>query len=293
MRAFTSEQLRHSLDDLKATQFRRFTRNFLRFNTVPGDVDWFDDYSAIIANAKLAAGFAREGKCAGILFDIEQYKHPLFEYSKQRDRDAKSWDLYAAQARLRGRQVMEAFEDGFPGVTVFLTYGYTLPLKQTGGDPRKLPHVTYGLLAPFLDGMVDGARGRTRIVDGYELSYSFKDTRRFATARESMRQAVLATVADPKRYREVFAVGFGIWLDDDWRKRGWNVQDVQKNFYTPAAFEQTVRAALAASDEYVWIYSETPKWWTATGGPSQLPDAYIKSLQNAADHRGNAAREAQ
>ena len=45
--------------------------NFLRFNTTPADIDWFDDFSAVLHNAAVAADVAREGRCAGILFDIE------------------------------------------------------------------------------------------------------------------------------------------------------------------------------------------------------------------------------
>src|SRR5262245_12691851 len=49
-RKFTRDELQASLDDLKATQFKRFTHNFLRFNTSPGTLDWFDDYSAVVSN---------------------------------------------------------------------------------------------------------------------------------------------------------------------------------------------------------------------------------------------------
>src|SRR6266516_4599647 len=41
-RSFPESELKPALDDLKATHFRKFTDNFLRFNVCPGDVDWFD-----------------------------------------------------------------------------------------------------------------------------------------------------------------------------------------------------------------------------------------------------------
>jgi hypothetical protein len=44
-----------------------------------------------------------------------------------------------------------------------------------------------------------------------------------------------------------------------------------------------VRNALAGTDEYVWIYSETPRWWSDQGKPLQLPEAYIESLRHARD----------
>src|SRR6266699_5178461 len=71
-RAFAATELRSARKDLRATQFYRFTDNFLRFNVCPGDVDWFDDagFAAVINNARLAARVAREGRAPGVLFDI-------------------------------------------------------------------------------------------------------------------------------------------------------------------------------------------------------------------------------
>src|SRR5207245_10766022 len=97
-----------------ATPSHRCPESFLRFNPAPGDVDWFDDFSAILQNARLAARIAKAGGCRGILFDIEQYDHPSFTYPKQRDAKTKSWDDYAGQARKRGQEVTRAFQDGYP-----------------------------------------------------------------------------------------------------------------------------------------------------------------------------------
>jgi hypothetical protein len=282
-RSFKESDFRASLDDLKNTQFKRFTQNFLRFNTVPGDVDWFDDFGPIVNNARLAARIAKAGRCRGILFDIEQYEKKLWAYTQQRDAKTRSWDDYAKQVRQRGREVMAAFQEEYPDAVIFLTFGYSLPYAQTGGDPAKLPKADYGMLAPFLDGMVDAANDTVRIVDGHELSYGYKDTSKFAAAYKTMSTGVLPFVhADHNKYRRVFSIGFGVWMDDDWRKHGWNVEDPSKNFYTPEAFEQTTRTALQTADEFVWIYTEQPKWWSADGKPVKLPQAYADALRKAA-----------
>ena len=280
-RAFTQAEVQHSLDDLKATPFKRFTDNFVRFNTAPADIDWFDDYTAVVTNAKLAASFARDGKCAGILFDIEQYNAQLFNYAKQRDAKSKSWNEYAAQARKRGREVMDAFQAGYPDVTVFLTWGYSLPWRQARNDPSKLEGAPYGLLAPFLDGMLEAARGRTRLIDGYESSYGFKDTSKFATSYDTMSKGVLPIVADAEKFKAHFRFAFGVWMDNGSNRQKWNAEDVSKNFYTPDAFENTVNAALDRSDEYVWIYTEQPKWWTAEGRAEKVPMEYDRALREA------------
>jgi hypothetical protein len=283
-RAFTEADLAQSLADLKATTFGRMRHNFLRFNVTPGDVDWFDDaaFASVLTNARLAARLARDGGgCDGVLFDIEQYGTKLFRYPDQKHAGSKSWDDYAKQVRRRGAEVMTAFQDGYPDLVVLLTFAYSLPHAQTAGDPAKLATADYGLLAPLLDGMIDAAAGGAKIVDGYERSYSYREPQQFDRAYETMRSGVLPLVnADPRRYQRVMSFGFGVWLDYDWRKKGWDEKDPSKNYFTPEGFARSVGKALERADEYVWIYSETPKWWAGDDAkPAKLPEAYGAELR--------------
>jgi hypothetical protein len=280
-RAFSEAELQPAIRDLQATKFRRFTDNYLRVNVTPGNVDWFDDYSTILNNARLAAHVARAGRCKGLLFDIEQYNSPLFDYRKQRDAQTKSWEIYAAQVRARGREVMTAFQRGFPNLVVFLSHGYCLPWNESAAGKKSLADCRYGLLAPFLDGLFEAARGRARLIDGYEPAYGFKDTSRFERAYRAVHEELLPIVRDPAAYRRRFSLGFGVWMDDNWRKLGWHTDDLTKNFYSPEAFEATVRRGLEVCDEYVWIYTETPRWWTAAGRPEKLPEAYNVAVRRA------------
>ena len=280
-RAFTEAELKPAADDLKATPFRRFTHNFLRFNTAPGDLDWFDDYAAILNNARLAAKVALEGQGAGILFDVEEYQGGLFTYPKQRDATTKSWDEYAAQARRRGREVMDAFQEGYPDLTVFLTFGHSLPRTTSEGGKKPLAECAYGLLAPFLDGMVEAAKGDARLVDGFELSYGYKRQAQFDEGYRLMKEGVLPIVADPAKYGRVCSAGFGLWMDYDWRTKGWAAEEPSRNYFTPESFEASLRRALERSDEYVWIYTETPRWWSEGGGRVKLPDVYDAAIRRA------------
>jgi hypothetical protein len=279
--AFTPDDFAKARADLLATPFKHLTHNFLRFNTAPGDIDWFDDFAPILNNAKLHATIAREGHAAGLLFDIEQYNAQLFNYRKQRDAAIKSWDEYAAQARQRGREVMQAFQSGYPDLTIFMTWATSLPYLETNGDTSKLPDASYGLLAPFLDGMLEAAQGGTTIVDGFESAYSYKDTTQFAPARDLMKTRVLALVGPDEQHRKHVSAGFGVWMDNDWRTLAWDESDFSKNFYTPDAFQKTVRAAWETSDEYVWIYTEVPRWWSKDSKPEKLPAAYDTALRRA------------
>jgi hypothetical protein len=133
-----------------------------------------------------------------------------------------------------------------------------------------------------------------RLVDGYELSYWYKEEQQFRRARQAMSHGVASIAANPDVYRRAVSFGFGIWLDYNWRRHGWNPADPSNNYFTPEQFEKTVRLAIEASDGWVWIYSETPRWWTKDGGgPLSLPDAYVEALRRArseARPRRNALR---
>jgi hypothetical protein len=278
----TDAQIARAIDDLQHAPFKKVTDNFVRLNVTPGDVDWFDDFSAIASNARLAAKIAREGKCAGILFDTEMYAAHLWDYRKQRDRATKSFDAYAQQVHAHGREFMQAIQDEYPGIKIFLTFGYSLPLVQGAKTREKLATIDYGLLVPFLDGMFEVADGATRIIDGFEISYGWKQDSEFDDGISMMRKGVLPIVADPEKYDRVVSCGFGLWLDRDWQKLGWDTTDVSKNYFTPESFEHSLRSALKHSDEYVWIYSQKPKWWTPRDGKTQnVPDEYLKAMEKA------------
>jgi hypothetical protein len=176
---------------------------------------------------------------------------------------------------------MQAFQQGYAGLTVFLTFGYSLPWAETSGGKKALADCNYGLLAPFLDGMVEAARGSTTLVDGYERAYGYKTAREFAAARKTMKEDLLPIVREPDKYQRLFSLGFGIWMDRDWSKRGWSTEDFSKNYFSPYALQASVEEALRLSDEYVWIYSETPRWWSAEGRPVKLPAAYDEALRKA------------
>lgn len=288
-RAFTDEELRPALDDLRSTRLVRFRSNFLRFNVTPADFDWYDDHHAVMANARLAARLARLGRSAGIALDTEQYERHLFEYSRQRDAGRRSFADYSAQARRRGRELMEAFEEGYPGLTVLLSFGHSWVYWQGFTFKKAPPDNLYGLLAPFVDGLLEGTR-KGIIVDGHERSYWFKEPALFGGAYQIMRDGTLAVVADPARYLRVVSFGFGIWMDYEWRAYGWNPVDPTKNYFTPEALYTSTRAALQAADEYVWIYGEQPRWWSAEGREVKLPAAYDAALRRAKRDAAGFAR---
>jgi len=276
-RRFSVSEFTQALDDLTATHFNHFTDRFLRVNVTPGKVDWFDDqaWARVLNNFGVAAQVAKQGRCKGFMFDVEQYDGKLFDYRQQKQKDKKRFAEYQKEVRQRGREWMKAVNGRFPDITILLTFGYTI--TQPKGQAKDRSEVRYGLLADFLDGMLEACSEETTIVDAWESSYSYKQQSQFEQAYQTIKKKALGWTAVPDRYRRQVKAGFGIWMDSNWRHKGWNITDLTKNHFSPAEFENAVRSALQVSDEYVWIYTEKPRWWSK----EKLPQAYVDALANA------------
>ena len=176
---------------------------------------------------------------------------------------------------------MNALQKGFSDLTVFLTFGYSIAWAQMDNGKKQLEDCSYALLPAFLDGMISATRGEARIVDGCELSYSFKEQDLFHRDYRTIRENLLPIVLDRDKYEQTISVGFGLWMDFNSHKQPWSTNDFSKNDFSPSQFGSSVRFALEASDEYVWIYTQTPRWWTEKGKSAHLPAAYQDALRNA------------
>ena len=261
-RAVLDADVRRIVNELARTpaEFRR--RSFLRMNVTPGDVDWFEDWTAILTNARAAARIIRAGKLAGVLFDVEQYQGKIFDFRARPK--GKDFAAYEQQAKRRGAEFIQVMSEAGRSLELLLTYGYSLA-------DRDRPRAEYGLLPAFLDGLCSVRNPNTRIIDGYEYAYPFKDRRAF----ERGRQEILRD-SDGR-----LGVGFGIWLDWNSGARGWSADRLDKNWFSPDEFGAAVRHALDFSDKYVWIYSERLNWWTH----ERLPSAYHQALEKASSAR--------
>jgi hypothetical protein len=293
-RYFDWDDVKHHADELKAAKFTRLTDNFLMMTVVPGDVDWFDDFGPVVHNYKLAARIAKQGNCKGILFDSEVYGTHQYSsmwdydsnYGRVRFSDVYTYDEYAAQARKRGREIMNAMQEEYPGLTVFITHSYTHVWLNWMRDPTRVkePAWCYTLLTPFLDGFHDAAKDPTKIVDGRENAYRYKTKAEYDQAYTEGSEEILRMVADPEKYKKVRSLGFGLYMDapvSPGAYGSWMPNDPKTWWFTPAEWEQTLKYALERSDEYVWIYSEKPGWWEdwKKDMPQELYDATVRAYQ--------------
>ena len=281
--------VRQAVEDLKETRFTRFTENFIWISAIPGvdpssadyHGDWFDDgwWEVIVHNAKMAATIAGEGRQKGIIFDTEHHDGRVFDYRFQKHRGEKGFGAYAAQARVRGKQLIRAMNSAYPDITLIMTMAASAAAFEMDLDPNlgldkgALDKVEYGLLPAFLDGMIEAATPQTTIADGYRRAWHFTDYEQFASAYASVREATAKLSAVPDRYRDTIQAGFGVNLAwhavGRFARIGSGPHDpIDTSSVDPQEFENALHYALAVSDKYVWVWhhhrdSARPMRWAS------------------------------
>lgn len=269
------DQFSNALTDLKTAHFDKLTDRFLRLNVTPGTVDWFDEdqWDALRDNSAVLARIAYETQSKGFMLDLEQYEGLVFDYRKLKYASTKSFAEYVAQVRLRGQEWMSAVIAQYPDVTIFLAYGYSL-----GGAPGPQREMNkYGLSASFLDGILDAATDQTKIIDGWEGAYTFKKREQFLKAKQLLKVDQLLWSANPQQYQKLVQAGYGLWADSYSNTRGWQPTLGWYNYFSPQQLTKSLEFAFEATDHYVWLYSEHPKWWTN----ENLSTDYIEAVRAA------------
>ena len=266
---FDPADVQKRADDMSAAKFSKFSDNFIQLLTQPGDVDFFDsNWETINANVKDLARIARAGHCVGLMLDPEQYgQHKIWSYGSlpAELRSAHTFEEYRTKAKQRGEEFIRAVNSQVPNAKILCLFGSALTFgEQRSGEDG------YNLLASFLEGACSAGDAGTRVIDGFEQSYMYRTKTSFREGRKDNQLARL-TFADPTAFDRGMRVGFGLWMDNDSKKRPWDTQNFVNNLFQPDTWQDAIHYSLCASDEYVWVYVERLNWWSG----KDLPDAYV------------------
>ncbi len=268
-RVFRLEEFSGAIADLRSARWTRFMDNFLPLalsaSQSASGLGWFDEerWGIIANNFGVLAKIAAQVGAKGLILDPEHYNYSLFSYPSQRQQVNRPFADYVEVARRRGRQVMTAIAASLPDAVLLSLFGYTLPLRGR----KSLQEAEYGLLPALYDGFLDAMPTGARLVDGYEQAYPFKERQEFVKGYKRIHDDAIKVSAVPNRYRERVRAGFGLWLDYTNRP----------DFFTPDEFRRAVGYALEVSDEYVWIYTQGPRFFP----PSGIDPTYIEAISRA------------
>jgi len=273
-------EMRQQIPILAALKWKTFTDNFLVIRAT-STMDWFSDsdWQKVLSKVILAAQAAKAAHAKGIVFDPEPYGKSPWQYDKQMHAGEKSFAEYSAKAQQRGKQFMQALQENCPDLKLLMFYQYSLyyGVIKSPNDPA-LQKNQYGLMLPFLNGMLETADDNVRLIDGNEHSYSAVNAGQFALAYKIMRepQSYIAENLQEK-YRQHVRAGQAVYVDLLFGTRQ-KIDDFSK-YMTPEEqmkwFEHNLYYALKYSDEYVWDYNEQIQWWRNRLMPPGIDDAII------------------
>ncbi len=269
----TYAQMSADFAPLDGLPFTRMKHNLALVN-VDRPADFFGDWSVAIENFRTLARVVKERGFAGICFDNEEYSGAQYNYPDDCAYPEKSLVEYSAQARLRGRHVMQAVVGEFPDIVFLTLIG---PYNSHSGTPA----VVLGggnwdgneLRGAFTAGLIEGADSRTRFVDGGEV-YTYRSAADFQTSYD-FRKFTIASAAEhclfiPAPLRSVWAqrvsIGFGIY------NLPYNGAPMD-----PGILRTTLERALNQADDYVWLYFENENW----NAPGEIAPGWIDAVVGA------------
>lgn len=266
-RRFTQTDFSKNEESLKvlASRPREFAL-LARFNMPTEAYDWLDDqrWDGVLSNASLVAQLAQCGRFQGIMLDTEQYGEQIFRIDPQKSELEIA--ILKQTVKERGEDWIKTIQNHLSRPWIVITFGYRATTSI--GDGR--PNIHYGLLESFLDGIVEGARSETRLIDGWEYAYGYKKESQFQQAKERFDQI---QAMHPNRSK--IRLGFGLWMDFDPDNHPWETVHPEQNYFNPNSFAESIRYARTYGNGLVWIYSQRPNWWTG----EKLPREYVIALE--------------
>ena len=253
----TKDAYARALAPMKSTNFQNLKHNFVNVYAAD-DGGPLADWSVPAANLANLAAAAREAGFVGIAYDGERYFGGSHDW--QRSCTATLAECVAA-SRANGQRVMDAARAVWPSVTMLSLFGpwvsHPDTCKNTGGATCNDISWANELFGPFVSGMVDSAKGTdATVVDGGEI-YTLRTPTQFELFG-----------AWQKKVSPTISTSFGIY-DQPWLGASMDA----------ATWESTVRNALAASDRYVWAYTERYEWWGDGGTP--VPAEWVDATRRA------------
>ena len=283
--ALSREDFVGAVRNLNETQFERLHFNFMHYAARgPNNPKWFDDraWETVIANTRVAGWVVAQTPIVGITFDCEYDNGGIWNYARIASiasTKARSFDAYCAKARQRGRAWAEALCEAAPNVIICLSHGYWYASPKTAASGAQdaaslketLADQVYAIYPAFLDGMIEGLGPRARVVDGCEHTYpymvydTFDGFRRWAH-RESLKLTGVPELLE-KRLTFAMAVWPGFRSDVG---NMWNPQTPEQNFFTPTRLSHALHNAMAASDEFAWMWNGRDIWWPMSVPPRKF-----------------------
>ena len=251
----------------------------------PGDL--FDDtaWAQAAENFGVMAAGARDHNFKGLFFDNEEYFTPFLDIPDGLSDGERS--AYENKMAERGREIMEAIQENFPGSEVGVYHGPYLSVNNQGA-PDAVETAMFGqaggksqqeLRGPFFTGMLEGKGEDQKLIDMGEL-YALRSETDFEQS-QAYRSERLPDRIDwniPQALRDG-------WADAVETSHMVYTQEFPSgSTQTPQTLATTLVNASKASGDSVFLYSDHGSLDLLT--PGAAPDAYIDAIREAYESEG-------
>ena len=252
--------------------------SFVGFSLAPlrGRLDYRDDaaWARFATNVATLAFVAREGGMEGLCADPEEYGGTR-QYIRL-DTDPP-FDACAALARRRGREFAGALFGEFPDAVLLSFWLFSSQRRGYAAtpDPAAAVRAAGDLWPAFVEGILEGAPPRARLVDGDENSYNYNayDGGLTYAPKICANRACIALFAPENRakFRAQVLFGNAVYLDRFTNPEGTFYYTGPTSGSRLLSFDERLNGALRAADEYVWLWGEKFSWvrWESHGPPAR------------------------
>jgi hypothetical protein len=269
-------------------------------------MDWFSDeqWKAVEENLRYCVKLAKLGNFKGILWDPEPYKpgkNP-WKYHHLPLNDKYSFEEYYHQIQKRGSQFIQIIQEEYPGLIILSLRElsdyqsaspfsqFILPVVDPLSAIEKLEYGYWGLHLPFTLGIINKINEDVTFIDANEEAYYYTSAIEYYKFRDIIFNDALTLVPEKlrKKYKSKYSIGHAI--STDYIAANWvglnsfpYKLSAQAEMLTPEQraqwFEHNVYYALSTTDEYAWLYTEGPNWWTGDKIPSGFEDALVRARE--------------
>lgn len=297
--------------DLITQQFQKYapiksaklTDNFLAMYS-QSSMDWFSDsdWENIRQYVTLIAKGAKTLGCKGVVFDPEPYGANPWDYAHQAHSGTQTFEEYAAKVEQRGREFMQAINEGFPGAKVlfFVTpYEGFYEINHNSNEQARAVALrnatgyfarTYPLYLPFYSGILEAATDENQLINTKEGAYGNSSAEEFYRQYWVLNQGakILAPPELREKYREITRVASAVYVDGVLGAGTAPQAAISRELSAPDRLkwlEYNVYQALKTSDEYVWLYGEQVTWWheNNTNALNPVRPQIVEAIQAAED----------
>lgn len=308
---YTHDLFVPATEDLKKIEGIRAKDHYYPFqNFRHKQFEWLDDsaWLTVVSNLHEIGTLLKNGTYSGLVFDTEEYGNMpggekpgasafwTWEYFADPDYmpalysayPGRTYDEFATIVKKRGREFVTILNTYKPDLTILMLTAYShVDFEHEYG----LSQSTHGLLAKFIDGMIEASSDQTRFIDLCEGNFAMQEWSYLKD--KTLSKALDVTSADKNLYTQKMRVGFPVF----------------RNRAFPDFFGEQILTALDLSTSanngqaYVWLYEEPQDYledpkgtWIVKEGNHFLPGlgtvftrkplhhldyAYVQSLQDA------------